>query len=690
MQNVSLKSDYRPEIDGVRALAVISVIINHFNKALLPSGYLGVDIFFVISGYVISSSLYKNSGKSFADFILGFYARRVKRIVPALAVCVLLTSVLICLFDSTPKASLRTGIASLFGASNLYLLKQAADYFGGSAQLNAFTHTWSLGVEEQFYLFLPLLFWMTGFGRGREHYWNRLCGALDLLAVCSLALFVQMSIMHPSAAFYLMPTRFWELGLGCLLFVILSRGRYPATLLATKVRSLPVLIFLAAILFIPSAYSIYSTIGVVTLTALLIASTQPGTVGYAILAHPTAVYVGRISYSLYLWHWSVLVLSRWTIGVHAWSAPLIAGLMLFLAAASYRYVESPMRRAEWSPLRWRSIFYGFAASASIAGVLLILAGPLDGRIYTGKPAKLVAEGTRSLTDRYDLPATSSSWQGDVCVLSDNNEVGKIIPINGCTLGDFSNARRKILVLGNSFSAAFVQGFDQLVTSDKYSVTITASWGASPVADIPNNGPWDRANNYYWSEVVPSLVSQLRVGDWVFLVSDLAVFSPEQTSASSERNLNQLKKGLAKFADRLSERGIRLAVLDGIPFGRDAGCVPEAAARQWFAPFGGPCQFFSKQQILVRGARLAQILSTLSSQGKLTLVNVMDVFCPTQMCTYFASNGQLLYRDVWSHPSVEAVRLSAPLIRAAFILNDRPGSAFRSNRSTGEPTTVPHS
>ncbi len=243
-------------------------------------------------------------------------------------------------------------------------------------------------------------------------------------------------------------------------------------------------------------------------------------------------------------------------------------------------------------------------------------------------------------------------------------------------------------LGNSFSADFVQGFDQLVMSDKYSVTITASWGASPVADIPNIGPWDKANNYYWSEVVPALVSRLRSGDWIFLVSDLALFS-EQTSARSERDLSQLKEALAKFSDRLSARGIRLAVLDGVPFGRDTGCVPEAAARQWFAPLGGPCQSFSKQQILVQGERLAQVLSALDSQGKLTIINVMDVFCPTNMCTYFASNGQLLYRDVWSHPSVEAVRLSAPLIRAVFIRNDRPG-ALRSNGSAQQPATVPHS
>jgi len=152
---VPLKRAYRPEIDGLRALAVIAVIIDHFNKALLPSGYLGVDIFFVISGYVISSSLYNSSAKSFGDFITGFYSRRLKRLVPALVVCILATGILICLFDPNPRASLRTGELALFGLSNIYLLRQATDYFGASAQLNAFTHTWSLGVEEQF-IYFPL------------------------------------------------------------------------------------------------------------------------------------------------------------------------------------------------------------------------------------------------------------------------------------------------------------------------------------------------------------------------------------------------------------------------------------------------------------------------------------------------------------------------------------------------------
>jgi peptidoglycan/LPS O-acetylase OafA/YrhL len=663
---VSKKSGYRPEIDGVRALAVISVIINHFNKKLLPSGYLGVDIFFVISGFVISSSLYNSSAKNFADFILGFYSRRVKRLVPALILCVLLTSVLICLFDPNPQASLRTGGASLFGLSNLYLLKLATDYFGASAQLNAFTHTWSLGVEEQFYAFFPLIFWLTGFARRDRKGLRNLVCIVGLLAYWSLDLFVREGMLQSPGAFFLMKARFWELSAGALVFVALDSLPSVRT-----VRSLIVLVSLAGALFAPARYSVFTTIVVVLLTALLIASLRPQTFGYQILAHPTAVYIGTISYSLYLWHWSILVISRWTIGIRWWCAPLQAGLMLFLAATSYRYVENPMRYARWSPIRWKSILYGIAASACAAGLIVILAKPLGRRLYTGRAPKLAALGPQSLIDNYMVPDKSSSWRGEECVLSENAQVGKIIPIEGCTLGDFSSAKHRVLVMGNSFSAAFVQAFDELVMSDRYSVTITSVWSASPVPEIPNSGPWEKAADYYWGEVSPSLLSHFRVGDSVFFINDIAAHLPESASNDSEQKfLRQLNEGLAQFSQRLSERGIRLVVLDGLPFAREAECEPAVAKQQWFAPFGGPCHFISKQQTLRRRAELDKMLTTLRNQRKIAVVDLIDVFCPGKVCTYDSSDGQMLYRDVWSHPSVEAARLSAPIIRNVLTSDDR--------------------
>lgn len=140
------KSRYRPEIDGLRAFAVVAVIINHFNKDLLPSGYLGVDIFFVISGYVITSSLAGRQSRNFLDFLTGFYARRIKRLMPALVVFILITSALIRLFNPDPGSALDLGWRSLFGISNIKLYQTSTDYFAQSTALNPFTHTWSLGA----------------------------------------------------------------------------------------------------------------------------------------------------------------------------------------------------------------------------------------------------------------------------------------------------------------------------------------------------------------------------------------------------------------------------------------------------------------------------------------------------------------------------------------------------------------
>ena len=165
MSDSTATTYYRPEIDGLRALAVVAVIVNHFNKDILPSGHLGVDIFFVISGFVITSSLTGRSSQNLGDFLAEFYVRRVKRLIPPLIPFVILTSVLLCLFNPGPGVSMRTGVSTLFGVSNLYLLNESTDYFATAAESNVFMHTWSLGVEEQFYLLFPPLLWWAGLGR---------------------------------------------------------------------------------------------------------------------------------------------------------------------------------------------------------------------------------------------------------------------------------------------------------------------------------------------------------------------------------------------------------------------------------------------------------------------------------------------------------------------------------------------
>jgi peptidoglycan/LPS O-acetylase OafA/YrhL len=153
-----VRMGYRPEIDGLRGVAVLAVIINHFNDKLLPGGYLGVDVFFVISGFVITASLAARNSTSFAELFQGFYARRVRRLLPALILFVLISGLFICFLMPDPGGTLAMGRRALFGVSNIQLYLESVQYFSESAKLNPYTHTWSLGVEEHFICCSPSWF----------------------------------------------------------------------------------------------------------------------------------------------------------------------------------------------------------------------------------------------------------------------------------------------------------------------------------------------------------------------------------------------------------------------------------------------------------------------------------------------------------------------------------------------------
>jgi peptidoglycan/LPS O-acetylase OafA/YrhL len=365
------KSEYHKDIDGLRAIAVICVIINHFNHAALPGGYLGVDVFFVVSGYVITASLEKTTYASMGTQLLHFYSRRIKRLMPALLTMAFVTSAVIRLFDPDAKVSTITGVTSIFGLSNVFLFTQATNYFGKGALRNAFSHTWSLGVEEQFYLLYPFLIrWRMP--RSRNSFWDdrfRL-GALTVLSTISLLLFIGTYRANQPAAYFLAPFRFWELGLGCLLALITrvleNRGAQPIKLNA----ALP-LLTMASGLLLADQYPIACTVTVVVSTALLISSIRHGTIAYGFLSNRLASYLGALSYSLYLWHWPVICVSYWTIGIHLWSLPFQTGAILILSMASYHLIENPLRRAVWIGGRWGVIATGVPVMVAAAALIVL-------------------------------------------------------------------------------------------------------------------------------------------------------------------------------------------------------------------------------------------------------------------------------------------------------------------------------
>jgi peptidoglycan/LPS O-acetylase OafA/YrhL len=401
---------YRQELDGLRAIAVVAVILNHIESNLLPSGFLGVDIFFVISGYVITASLQRTKAESVQDFLLHFYSRRIKRLVPALLMLIALTSVALSMFDPAPQTQLKTGLLSVFGLSNIYLIKIQADYFGDSVDLNSFTHTWSLGVEEQFYLVFPILLWFM-YAKNQKRGAGRLVVFLVISAVLSLAFFAVFYQYHRDVAYYSMPTRFWELAIGAITFFLMRRLDFGQSNRWRGAISAVALWALLVILCLPENLIVLNAVLIVISTAVLIFFTAPKTLPYKVLSLPLATYVGLISYSLYLWHWPVLTISRWTTGITWYTLPFQLVLIFALASASYRYVEGPLRRATWSKSRAATVGYGLAGSTAVACFTALLMFPLRGELFIGKQAELVAEGVESLVTPYSIEDVTGAWGG---------------------------------------------------------------------------------------------------------------------------------------------------------------------------------------------------------------------------------------------------------------------------------------
>jgi peptidoglycan/LPS O-acetylase OafA/YrhL len=354
-------ASYIPGIDGLRAVAVLAVVLYHLDAALVPGGFAGVDVFFAISGYVVSSSLVNHGGRGLGEFLLTFYARRVTRIMPALVVCLAITSVLSVLF--IPRSWLsesipRTGLYAFFGLANYALVNAGDGYYAARAESNPFTHTWSLAVEEQFYLVYPLIFFVWLTCRGRS-------GALGAIARSLLAVLVGLSLVvawhqtthDPDAAFYLIFSRFWELALGGLLYQLHHRGlllpRSAAVAAACLLAGLALVLasfVLGKAAPFPFPMALLPVAGSLLVIAAVVgqARGQAPSAFRTLLENPLALYVGKISYSLYLWHWPVLVLLRWTIGLDTAAGTAAAvGLAAAASMASYHLVEMPVRRSTW-------------------------------------------------------------------------------------------------------------------------------------------------------------------------------------------------------------------------------------------------------------------------------------------------------------------------------------------------------
>lgn len=565
---------YRPEIDGLRALAVVAVIINHIHKDWLPSGYLGVDVFFVISGYVITSSLLRKESDSLGDFLTGFYVRRMKRLIPALIFFVVTTSVLIALVSPEPRVALGIGWRSLFGISNLQLYKSATDYFSASTELNPFIHTWSLGVEEQFYLFFPLLVWFSGFARRTKNSSRNLFFLVGVISVLSLIAFVYLYPRNEPAAYFLMPPRFWEMAAGCIVFLIIYRRAIIASLLK-KIPTLLIISLLGAAFFFPKTIPVPATIIVVSLTMLLLGSLAQGTFVYRMLTLRKVMFIGVISYSLYLWHWGVLAISRWTIGIHWWSLPILLALMFALAIFSFNFIETPIR-VGFKAKRWVIALAG-GVSTVASFVVVQLVSKYSTLFYLDQSEPLLQKA-QPLDD--EVAKCSVYNNVDLqCGFKKPGNQNTIFLIGDSHIDQFSDS---------VLSFAKEHGFN----------LIRATGGGCPFPVSPSLAVSDHCRDVQ-RQIETNLINQARSGDLLFLsIAITSNFLPT-TGEDGKPEYPQLKKGVdpaaaiaeyktafERLSQKLNAKNVNVVFfLDGPKFPD----VLEAYAyckSPWFSPWRG--------------------------------------------------------------------------------------------------------
>lgn len=408
---------YRSDIDGLRALAVLPVVLFHLGVPAVSGGYVGVDVFFVISGYLITGVISRElSGGSFS--IIRFYERRCRRILPALfttMLAVLIASLFVFMPDELRDfGTSLVGVAAF--ASNI-LYWQQVDYFNGAVELKPLIHTWSLAVEEQFYIFLPLLMLLVN-----KHAGGGYKAPLLLLTLLSFALSIAMMHVAADADYYLLPTRAWELLIGS----VVALGYLPAISnksAASLCAASGLLAITASAIFLthdspfPGYNALWPCIGA---AAYIHANGTVMTPAGRLMSARPIVAVGLISYSLYLIHWPVIVFVDYVLlrSPTALETGLMLIAMIVLAAVSWRFVERPFRRS--TGFSQRQIFLG-----SLIG--LIFFAVIGAGLFTlnGLPQRFPGLKAATVKNDQDEPAgpkcflkdQETKWGGAACFLT---------------------------------------------------------------------------------------------------------------------------------------------------------------------------------------------------------------------------------------------------------------------------------
>lgn len=624
---------YRPEIDGLRAIAVLSVVLYHFGVPI-QGGFTGVDIFFVISGFLIGGILWREHRATGRINIIAFYIRRFRRLAPAFFAMLFATMALgwFILLPFEYREFAKSAIATTVYLSNV-LFFRSAGYFDTASEEKPLLHTWSLAVEEQFYIVLPLLFLALAWAR-KGFLWTLVALWLGSLIAC-----VFLTPSHPTAMFFLFPFRAWELLSGVLLAIYFAeRAPRPALPASASYAGLACLLLgfflIPAGAQFPGYYALLPVIG----TVLLLLNGQASNPVNKALSGAVPVFFGKISYSLYLWHWPILVMALYLRGEGTGPLEMVLWLMASCAVAtlSWRYVETPVRQ---NPQ--------ISGKAVFGGTVLLSALSLGAAGGIFKQDGVVSRFSE--TAQVHIHATADFLQDwSRCHVAEN---GGFKGLELCPIGPEGAPR--ILIWGDSHVRALREGLD--LASHEANVPGLIIWraGCPPFFGIEKdetaatpsqNAACGIANRQIEEALkeLEELEKVLLVGRWTYYWTGTGVGLDDhniiRVSSSSLPDLTQpevLNSTASATIAQMTEMGLDIYVMQQPP--EVAGYDSRIAARAHaltdvaFANTDEVLPSISRTEVATRQAPHVRMWKDLEAEDKIKRIEVWDQLCDHAEC-----------------------------------------------------------
>ena len=642
---------YRPEIDGLRGIAILAVFLNHVNQQMLPGGYAGVDVFFVISGFLITGILSREASKE-APSIVDFYCRRARRLLPAGTVmAVVVTVMCICFLLPRDLRSFGASLSAYSAFLSNVLFWRWDNYFDGQQATWPLLHTWSLSVEEQFYFIYPWALWSLRKATDKTRLY-----ALSGLAFVSFAVSTWQSHADPRSAYYSAFSRAWEPLVGGLCFYL------PQVHLGAHVRNSlglsGVAGIVAAVLLFTEHTPYPGTAAVLPVfsTALVLWLTERGDGGIkTLLSCGPLMQLGLISYSLYLWHWPILMLARYPWAAAPNTQPFYVAcgagvLSMVIAWASYKYIEKPTRTFQCSNRQVLSI------AVSACGILFVLGAVIHG--LNGLPWRFSPKAVQYEAGVLDF----HSWRDD----SFNLPVSMIRA--GClpAIGARDENKQPVFALcGDSHAGCLVPAFDEAASRHGVRGIVFARSATPPLSGIQfakggrfrsDDASREAAFSQLDSLKLPYVILAAR---WSYYLQ-LDCTRHGKTASSAREKEVMIAAALAETVGRLIHGGARRVwIIEEIP--TQPFNVPKQLALQ--EAFGWPCAEPVRQNEYVEATAPMRRIFEDAICTEAAVVTLGSPFFKDGNGN-IASQGKPLYTD-HTHISLTAAKQIAPLLNSLF-------------------------